>query len=136
MQTIARVRREQAKGKSVRTIARSLKLSRETVSKYLGSGATAARYARRVQPYPQLEAFRKELERLVEENDRRPVRDRLDCLGLFRQLQAAGFRGGYDAVRRYIKRWKQQQPAGTPTQAFVPLIFAVLCSSRHQYFLV
>jgi transposase len=123
VETIARVRREQAKGKSVRTIARSLKLSRETVSKYLGSGATAARYARRVQPYPQLGAFREELERLVEENDRRAVRDRLDYLGLFRHLQTAGFQGGYDAVRRYIKHWKQRHPAVTPTQAFVPLIF-------------
>jgi transposase len=123
VETIARVRREQAKGKSVRTIARSLKLSRETVSKYLGLDATAARYARRVQPYPQLGAFREELERLVEENDRRAVRDRLDYLGLFRHLQAAGFPGGYDAVRRYIKHWKQRHPAVTPTQAFVPLIF-------------
>jgi len=124
VETIARVRREHAKGKSVRAIARSLKVSRETVSKYLRSGDTAPRYERQVQPHPRLAAFQKDLERLVEENDRQPVRDRLDYLGIFKRLQAAGYQGGYDAVRRYIKRWKQRQPAGTPTQAFVPLTFA------------
>ena len=58
------------------------------------------------------------------ENDRQPVRDRLDYLGLFKRLQTAGYQGGYDAVRRYIRRWKQRQPAQTPAQAFVPLTFA------------
>ena len=81
-------------------------------------------YERLVQPYPQLAAFQKDLERLVEENDRQPRRDRLDYLGLFKRLQAAGYQGGYDAVRRYIRRWKQRQPAITPIQAFVPLTFA------------
>ncbi|WP_425423769.1 helix-turn-helix domain-containing protein [Skermanella stibiiresistens] len=89
VETIARVRREHAKGKSVGAIARSLKLSRETVSKYLRSGETAPRYERQVQPYPQLAVFQKDLERLVEENDRQPVRDRLDYLGFFKRLQAA-----------------------------------------------
>jgi transposase len=124
VETIARIRREHAKGKSVRAISRSLKVSRETVEKYLRSGETAPRYERQRQPYRQLGAFRQELERLVEENDRQPARDRLDYLGLFKQLQGAGFQGGYDAVRRYVKRWKRQQPALTPTEAFVPLIFA------------
>ena len=124
VETIARVRREHAKGRSVRAIARSLKVSRETVSKYLRSGETAPRYERQVQPYPQLAAFQKDLERLVEENDRQPARDRLDYLGIFKRLQTAGYQGGYDAVRRYIKRWKQRQPAVTTAQAFVPLTFA------------
>ncbi|PWC52404.1 transposase [Azospirillum sp. TSH7] len=124
VETIARIRREHAKGKSERAIARSLKVSRETVSKYLRSGETAPRYERQVQPYPQLGAFQKELERLVEENDRQPARDRLDYLGLFKRLQALGFPGGYDAVRRYIKRFRQHQPVVTSTQGFVPLTFA------------
>src|SRR4051812_38337136 len=114
VETIARVRREHAKGRSVRAIARSLKLSRETVSKYLNSGETAPRYERQVQPYPQLAAFQKDLERLVEENDRQPTRDRLDYLGDFKRVETAGFQGGYDAGGRYIKRWEEGQPAGKP----------------------
>ena len=93
VETIARVRREHAKGKSVRAIARSLKLSRETVSKYLRSGETAPRYERQVQPYPQLAAFQKDLERLVEENDREPARDRLDYLGIFQTAADRGLPG-------------------------------------------
>ena len=46
------------------------------------------------------------------------VRDRLDYLGIFKRLQTAGYQGGYDAVRRYIRRWKQRQPAVPPTREF------------------
>ena len=56
METIARVRREQARGKSVRSIARDLRLSR-AVTKYLRSGETEAKYERHRQPYPQLGPF-------------------------------------------------------------------------------
>jgi IS30 family transposase len=59
VETIARIRREHAKGKSIRAIARALKVSRETVSKYLRSGETAPRYERQHQPYPQLGAFQR-----------------------------------------------------------------------------
>lgn len=124
VETIARVRREHGKGKSVRAIARSLRLSRETVAKYLQSGETAPQYRRQVQPHRQLGAFREELERLIEENEKRPVRDRVDYLGIFKQLQGAGYQGGYDSVRRYIKRWKDQRSATTVQDAYIPLSYA------------
>jgi transposase len=124
VETIGRVRREHARGKSVRAIARSLKLSRETVAKYLRSGETAPHYQRQVQPHRQLAAFQTELEKLVEENEGRPARDRIDYLGIFKQLQGLGYQGGYDAVRRYVKRWKERQLSEAPKDAFVPLSFA------------
>ncbi|PWC57095.1 transposase [Azospirillum sp. TSH7] len=124
VETIARIRREHAKGKSIRAIARSLKVSRETVTKYLRSGETAPRYERQHQPLPKLSGFQEELERLITENERRPARDRLDYLGLFGRLKDAGFQGGYDTVRRYIKRFKQRQPPSGPVNAYVPLTFA------------
>src|SRR5208283_2183984 len=46
--------RERARGKSIRAIARDLRLSRDTVTKYLRSGETEAKYERHCQPYPQL----------------------------------------------------------------------------------
>ena len=49
VETIARVRREHARGKSVRGIARDLRMSRDTVTKYLRSGDTAAKYERQKQ---------------------------------------------------------------------------------------
>ncbi|MCM8735743.1 hypothetical protein M5E06_16475 [Azospirillum sp. A1-3] len=124
METITPIRREHAKGKSIWAIARSLKVSRETVTKYLRSGETAPRYERQHQPLPKLAAFQEELVRLITENERRPARDRLNYLGIFRWLQNRGFQGGYDAVRRHIKRFKLRQPLGGPVNAYVPLTFA------------
>lgn len=51
---IGRVRREHARGKSMRKIAAELRLSRDTVAKYLKSGETDGRYRRSRQHYPQL----------------------------------------------------------------------------------
>ena len=55
METIGRIRRELLlKGKSIKEIARDLKVSRDTVRKVLRSGATAFEYEREVQPRPKL----------------------------------------------------------------------------------
>ena len=54
METIARVRREHAKGKSARQIAQGLGISRDTVTKYLKSGVTEVRYERQKQSFPQI----------------------------------------------------------------------------------
>ena len=125
VETIARVRREHARGKSVRSIARDLRLSRKTVTKYVGSGNTDARYERQTQPYPRLGPFLAELNSLLERNERQPRRDRLDKLQLFKVLQRAGYAGGYDAVRRYAKRWTATRAvAPGNSEAFIPLVFA------------
>ena len=127
VETIARVRREQARGKSVRAIARDLRLSRDTVTKYLRSGETEAKYERHCQPYPQLGPFLADLEELLERNGRQPPRDRLDKRQLFEALRRAGYAGGYDAVRRYARRWADIRATKTEakaTEAFIPLSFA------------
>ncbi len=127
VETIARVRREQARGKSVRAIARDLRLSRDTVTKYLRSGETEAKYERHCQPYPQLGPFLADLEELLEHNGHQPRRDRLDKRQLFEALRRAGYTGGYDAVRRYARRWADIRATKTEakaTEAFIPLTFA------------
>ena len=51
VETIGRIRREHlVKGKSIREIARDLKVSRNTVRKVLRSGETSFSYEREVQP--------------------------------------------------------------------------------------
>ncbi|HJW27792.1 MAG TPA: hypothetical protein VJ508_00945 [Saprospiraceae bacterium] len=42
---------------------------------------------------------------------------------LFEALCQEGYRGGYDSVRRFVKRWKKTQRPAVP-QAFVPVAFA------------
>jgi transposase len=126
VETIARVRREHAKGKSIRAIARDLRLSRDTVTKYLRSDGTEARYEREAQPFPQLGPFLTELDGLLERNGRQQLRDRMDKRQLFETLRRAGYAGGYDAVRRYAKRWSEARAttAAKATEAFIPLTFA------------
>jgi predicted transcriptional regulator len=51
VETIARIRREHfIKGKTIKEIARDLKVSRNTVRKVLRSGETSFQYERLVQP--------------------------------------------------------------------------------------
>src|SRR5580658_10499988 len=53
VETIARIRREHfLKGKTIKEIARDLKVSRNTVRKVLRSGVTVLEYEREVQPRP------------------------------------------------------------------------------------
>jgi hypothetical protein len=55
VETIGRIRREHfIKGKSIKEIARDLKISRNTVRKVLRSGETSFSYERAVQPRSKL----------------------------------------------------------------------------------
>jgi transposase len=126
VETIARIRREHAGGKSIRAIARDHRMSRHTVRKYLRSGQTEAVYERTRQPLPQLGPFIEALDGLLDENETRPARDRLNRRQIYEALVAQGYAGSYDAVRRYAARWREgRRRAGDGvTGAFVPLAFA------------
>ena len=55
VETIGRIRREHfVKGKTIKEIARDLRVSRNTVRKVLRSGETSFEYEREVQPRPKL----------------------------------------------------------------------------------
>ena len=67
VETVAKIRREHfGRGKGVKTIARELGLSRNTVRKVLRSGETAFEYERAEQPHPKLGAFIPQLEAMLE----------------------------------------------------------------------
>ena len=124
VETIGRIRREHlVKGKSIRGIARDLKVSRNTVRKVLRSGETSFAYEREVQPRPQLGRWKAELDRLLTKNATSTARERLTLIRLFEELRALSYQGGYDAVRRYGRVWSRQ-PAGQTAEAYVPLTFA------------
>jgi transposase len=124
VETIGRIRREHfVKGKSIKEIARALKVSRNTVRKVLRSGATSFEYARAVQPRPKLGRWRAELDHLLTANAGKAARERLTLIRLFEELRGRGYEGGYDAVRRYAKSWSREHAAMT-ADAYVPLSFA------------
>jgi transposase len=124
VETIGRIRREFfVKGKTIKEIARDLKVSRNTVRKVLRSGATSFEYERAVQPLPKLGAWRPALDRILSENEGKQQRERLTLIRVFEELRGLGYRGGYDAVRRYARGWRKEHAAAT-ADAYVPLTFA------------
>jgi len=124
VETIGRVRREHfARGKTIKEIARDLKISRNTVRKILRSEETSFSYDREVQPRPKLENWSAELDRLLTTNADKPARERLTLIRIFEELRRLGYEGGYDAVRRYARKWQREHLAIT-AEAYVPLSFA------------
>ncbi len=51
------------------------------------------------------------------------ARERLTLSRIFEELQALGYEGGYDAVRRYARSWTREH-ASQMADAYVPLSFA------------
>ena len=124
VETIGRIRREHfLKGKTIKEIARDLKVSRNTVRKVLRSGETSFEYEREVQPRPKLGRWTQELEALLSSNAVKPAREQLTLIRIFEELRGRGYDGGYDAVRRYARRWAEEHGQATAA-AYVPLSFA------------
>jgi transposase len=124
VETIGRIRREHlVKGKSIKEIARDLRISRNTVRKILRSGETSISYEREVQPRPRLGRWKADLDRMLMANVGNAARERLTLIRLFEELRALGYEGGYDAVRRYARTWSRDHASQTAA-AFVPLSFA------------
>ena len=124
VETIGRIRREHlGKEKSIREIARTLHLSRNTVRRILRSGQTALSYEREAQPRPKLGAWTDELDRLLTANAKAAAHERLTLIRICEALRPLGYEGGYDAVRRYARRWGEQHASAT-AEAFIPLTFA------------
>jgi len=123
VETIGRIRREHfVKGKTIKEIARDLGISRNTVRKALRSEATSFAYERDNQPFPKLGPWSDKLDEFLAENEKKAQRERLTLIRIFEDLSDLGYAGGYDAVRRYARKWRSEQGAATAA-AYVPLSF-------------
>ena len=123
VETIGRIRREFfVQGKTIKEIARDLRMSRNTVRKVVRSGATAVAYDREVQPRPKLGRWTADLEEVLAANVARAAREQLTLIRIFEELRGRGYTGGYDAVRRYARRWSKAHGQSTAA-AYVPLSF-------------
>jgi len=124
VETIGRIRRERfLRGKTIKEIARDLRVSRNTVRKVLRSGETSFEYERSIQPRPKLGRWTAELDDLLTNNVSKAAREQLTLIRLFEELRDRGYEGGYDAVRRYARRWSKAHGQAVAA-AFVPLSFA------------
>jgi transposase len=123
METVLKVRlAAKREGQSVRGVARQYRLSRNTVRKYLRSEEMPPKYQRRPEHKPKLGPFLADLERLLRDDGKLPVRERRSALLLFEELQRRGYQGAYDSVRRHVQGWKREHRG--PQEVFIPLRFA------------
>ena len=124
VETIAKIRRDHVKeGKSIKAIARTRGVSRNTVRKVLRTKETAFHYARQAPVvYPKLGLFQERLTALLTARLTQTRRERLTLMRMWELLREDGYAGSYDAVRRYAHRWRRAQ--GHADTAYVPLTFA------------
>lgn len=123
METIRKIRcAHHRDGKSIREIARDFHLSRNTVKKVLRSEATEFTYQRSVQPMPKLGPYEEMLLLRLTEDRTRPRKEQRTAMRLFEGLQQEGFDGGYDSVRRYVKKWRKAASAPV-TSCYIPQSF-------------
>src|SRR6195256_2905732 len=124
VETIGRIRRAYfVERESIRGIARRLRVSRQVVRRAIASQTGEFHYERSVQPLPKLGSHVADLSRLLEENERRSRREQLTLIRVWEELRELGYAGGYDAVRRYARRWQRARDAQV-AEAYVPLSFA------------
>ena len=108
---------------SISSISRALKLSRPTVRKHCRTEHDPV-YRRDKQPTPRLGAFQERLEAWLRTERPLPKAQRRTARRLFEGLQAEGYRGAYDSVQRFVRRWKSAKLDASSAQAFVPLAFS------------
>ena len=114
VETIGKIRRAYfVDGRPIKAICRELGVSRKVVRKVIRSQATEFRYEREMQPLPKMGAWSAALDRLLAGNESKAARERLTLIRLFEELRGLGYAGGYDAVRRYARRWSKERGQST-----------------------
>lgn len=97
-------------------------MSRNTVRKLIGPGATEFSFDRSTQPRPKIDLWRSELDVMLVENARHPKRVRLRLVRIYEELRNRSYDGSYDAVRRYAASWSKVMREES-ADAYVPLSF-------------
>lgn len=121
VETIGKIRRYRlVDGKSIKAIARELRLSRNTVRRVLRTEEPTTAYIRRNQPRPKLGRYLPLLEKLLEEDEK--AGQFRHGRKLFEVLRTAGYAGAGDSVTRYVTAWRKAKRS-QPADAYVPLYF-------------
>src|SRR5215216_7467139 len=104
-------------GKSVRSVAKEMGVSRNTVAKYL-KNPEPVRVARTQKPAPVMEMVAPRIEEiLVEWRERTTAKQRITGTRIHRQLVEEGYEVGLTTVRDYLREKRRQE-----AEVFVPLV--------------
>ena len=124
MAMVGNIRRmHRRENKSVREIARSTSLSRNTVRKYLRLQEAQPPKYRRAAGATKLAPFEDLVKQALLADAHRPKRERRTAKALYMQLAAAGYQGGYTRLTDFIRRWRAQGGTAPAGKAYVPLSF-------------
>jgi transposase len=121
VETIGKVRLALSRGESIHSVAKKYRMSRNTVRKIARTGQTEFVYSKRQSKCNAIGPFIERLGEVLEQDMELPVKGRRTIKKIFEQLQREGYEGGYDAVRRHVKEWKEGHRS--KKNAFVPLMF-------------
>ncbi len=112
----ARIRLAHRDGMSIRELARQFHHSRYKIREILENSAPDA-YVRTQAHQPKLTPlFRGQIDEILEEDKSCPRKQRHTAVAIHRRLEADGYQGGYDQVRRYVKEHRL-----TDQETFIPL---------------
>jgi transposase len=109
---------------SIREIARRTGVSRNTIRKYLRSGAIEPQFAVPERP-SKLDPYAERIAAWLKREAGRPRKQKRTILQLHRDLVSLGYEGSYCRVAAFARAWRrdlQQQMSGRGT--YVPLSFA------------
>ena len=105
-------------GASVREVARSMKIARNTVRRYLRGAPVGVRKAP-PRERPALERAQARMDALLGEAPRwTTAKQRLTASQLHRMLRSEGIQVGVTLVREYVREWKRRR-----AEVFVPLTY-------------
>ncbi len=106
-------------GKSVRQIARERGHSRSTVRQAIESAELGEYKLSVPRPAPVLGAYKASLDRMLEENQHLPHKQRYTGHKMYLAIQAEGYTGSEPSVRRYVGQRRQDQKRAV----YLPLEF-------------
>jgi len=112
-----RIRRAHRDGMSVRSIARTFHHSRRKIREVLLQPEPRPYTRTQGPPAPKLGPFHAIIDEILAADEKEPRKQRHTRAQIFRRLWSEhGYRGGYDAVRRYVGKHQRRQ-----RETFIPL---------------
>jgi len=113
-----RIRRAHRDGMSIREIARRFHHSRRKVREVLRGEGQPWQYPKRQrQSAPRLGPFREWILQILTDDESQPPKQRHTAMRLFERLRdEQSYAGGYDAVRRFVKKHRTEK-----RETFIPL---------------
>ena len=115
MERAVKIRRRHLVGKEpIKSLARELGISRNTVRRIIRNQSVGEEYKREDQPLPKLGKHKDQLEAWLEEDRKLPKNQRCNARKLYERLQEKGYEGAYDSIQRFVKSWhlNKNRPAG------------------------